>query len=56
VDLEWRRVVDVLAVRTADVVADWLVVHPGIRISTRDRHGPYADGVRGGAPQVSKYP
>jgi transposase len=52
VDLERRRVVDVLAVRTADAVADWLAVHPGIRIISRDRHGPYADGVRRGAPQA----
>jgi transposase len=52
VDLERRRVVDVLAVRTADAVADWLLVHPGIRIISRDRHGPYADGVRRGAPQA----
>jgi hypothetical protein len=39
VDLERRRVVNVLAVRTADAVADWLAVHPGIRIISRDRHG-----------------
>ena len=54
VDLERRRVVDVLAVRTADAVADWLAVHPGIRIISRDRHGPYADGVRRGAPQRAR--
>jgi transposase len=52
VDLERRRIVDVLAVRTADAVADWLAVHPGVRIISRDRHGPYADGVRRGAPQA----
>jgi transposase len=52
VDLERRRVVDVLAVRTADAVAAWLAAHPGIRIISRDRHGPYADAVRRGAPQA----
>jgi hypothetical protein len=52
VDLERRRVVDVLAVSTADVVADWLTAHPTIRIISRDRHGPYADAVRRGAPQA----
>jgi Transposase len=52
VDLERRRVVDVIAVRTADAVAAWLVGHPNIRIISRDRHGPYADGVRRGAPQA----
>ena len=52
VDLERRRVVDVLPVRTADAVATWLAAHPTIRIISRDRHGPYADGVRRGAPQA----
>ena len=52
VDLERRRVVDVLAVRTADAVATWLAAHPGIQIISRDRHGPYADAVRRGAPQA----
>ena len=44
VDLERRRVVDVLAVRTADAVAAWLRAHPTIRIISRDRHGPYGNG------------
>ena len=38
VDLERRRVVDVLAVRTADATAAWLVAHPGITIISRDRY------------------
>jgi transposase len=53
-DLERRRVVDVLAVRTADAVAAWLVAHPSIRIISRDRHGPFAEGVRRGAPQATQ--
>jgi transposase len=53
VDLERRRVVDVLAVRTADAVAAWLAAHPDIRIISRDRHGPYAEAVRRGAPQAA---
>jgi transposase len=52
VDLKRRRVVDVLAVRTADAVAAWLRGHPTIRIISRDQHGPYAEGVRRGAPQA----
>jgi len=54
VDLERRRVVDVLAVRTADAVAAWLAAHPGIVIISRDRHGPYADSVRRGAAQATQ--
>jgi transposase len=54
VDLERHAVVDVLGVRTADAVASWLVEHPDIRIISRDRHGPYAEGVRRGAPQAKE--
>ena len=54
VDLERRRVVDVLAVRTADAVAAWLAAHPDIAIISRDRHGPYAKAVRRGAPQATQ--
>ena len=54
VDLEHRRVVDVLPVRTADAVAAWLAAHPDIVIISRDRHGPYADGGRRGAPQATQ--
>ncbi|MEO7272538.1 MAG: transposase [Vicinamibacterales bacterium] len=53
-DLERRCVVDVLAVRTADAVAAWLAAHPDITIISRDRHGPYAEGVRRGAPQATQ--
>jgi hypothetical protein len=54
VDLERRRVVDVLPVRTADAVAAWLAAHPDIAIVSRDRHGPYAAAVRRGAPQATQ--
>jgi transposase len=54
VDLERRRVVDLLAVRTADSLARWLAAHPAITVISRDRHGPYADGVRRGAPQATQ--
>jgi transposase len=54
VDLERRQVVDVLPVRTADAVAAWLAAHPDIVIISRDRHGPYAQAVRRGAPQATQ--
>jgi hypothetical protein len=52
VDLERRRVVDVLADRSADSTAAWLRLHPEIEMVSRDRAGLYADGARQGAPQA----
>lgn len=54
VDLERGRVVDVLAGRTAESLERWLAAHPTIRVISRDRHGPYAEGVRRGAPQATE--
>ena len=50
VDLERRRVVDLLDDRTAASLADWLTTHPGVTVLTRDRSETYADGARRGAP------
>jgi transposase len=52
VDLETRRVVDLLPDRSASGTAAWLKAHPGAEIICRDRHGLYAQGARGGAPQA----
>lgn len=49
-DLEQRKVIDLLAVRSAPSFADWLRMHPEVEMITRDRSGPYADGGRQGAP------
>jgi transposase len=52
VDLERRRVVDLLPIRSAESVAEWLAQHPEIELISRDRHGLYADGAMRGAPQA----
>ena len=52
VDLERRQVVDVLADRSADSIAEWLRGRPEVEIVSRDRAGLYADGARQGAPQA----
>ncbi len=52
VDLERRKVVELLADRTATSTADWFKRHPGIEIVSRDRAGLYADAARQGAPQA----
>ena len=52
VDLERRRVVDLLADRAADRMADWFRQHPEVEIISRDRDGLYADAARQGAPQA----
>jgi transposase len=52
VDLERRRVVDVLPDRSAASTAEWLKRHPAIEVISRDRAGLYAEGAREGAPQA----
>jgi transposase len=51
-DLEQRRVIDLLPDRTLDTLVDWLHSHPGVRIVSRDRGGDYAAAARFGAPQA----
>jgi transposase len=52
VDLERRRVIDLLADRSADTLADWLLAHPGVEIVSRDRAPAYIDGINRGAPNA----
>ena len=52
VDLERRRVVDLLADRSAETTADWLKKHPEVEVVSRDRAGLYAEAARQGAPQA----
>ena len=52
VDLERRRVVDLLADRSATTTADWFKRHPEIEVVSRDRAGIYANAARQAAPQA----
>ena len=52
VDLEQREVVDLFPERAASMTADWLKMHPGVEIISRDRCGSFAQGAHEGAPQA----
>jgi transposase len=50
VDLERRRVIDLLADREAATLAAWLKAHPGVEVVSRDRSPTYASAINEGAP------
>jgi transposase len=50
VDLERRRVLDLLPDRAAETLAGWLHDRPGIEVIARDRSTEYARGIALGAP------
>jgi len=50
VDLEHRRVLDLLPDRAAETLADWLRARPGVEIVARDRSTEYARAIALGAP------
>ncbi|WP_169789516.1 ISL3 family transposase [Skermanella aerolata] len=52
VDLERRKVVDLLPDREADTDAWWMAEHPEIEVISRDRSAAYADAARHGAHQA----
>ncbi len=54
IDLDRRRIIDLLPDRTAPTVADWLERHPSVELVARDRSTEYARGASLGAcPRVS---
>lgn len=54
VDLERRRVADLLCDRTAQTLAEWLKAHTSVQTVARDRSGEYARGITLGAPQAQQ--
>jgi len=52
VDLERRRVVDLLEDRKAETLAPWLSQQAGLEVISRDRASAYAEAARKGAPQA----
>jgi len=54
VDLERRKVLDILDDRSVVSVAQWLKRHPSVEVVSRDRCGLYAQAAREGAPQASQ--
>lgn len=52
VDLEKRRVVDLLPDRSSDTLRSWLEQRPGIEIISRDRSSEYAAAASQAAPQA----
>lgn len=52
VDLERRRVIDLLEERSSSSLETWLKAHPGVEIISRDRGQSYAQGAKAGAPNA----
>jgi transposase len=53
-DLEQRRVIDLLPDRAQETCAQWLHGHPETRLLSRDRGGDYAAAATAGAPQAEQ--
>jgi transposase len=52
VDLEKRQVIDLLPDREGKTLENWLLVHPGVSIVSRDRSTVYANAIRNAYPQA----
>ena len=54
VDLERRKVVDLLPECSQESLADWLRRNPGVEVATRDRSRIYREGIAKGAPRAAQ--
>ena len=54
VDLERRRVVDLLPECSQESLVAWLRRHPGVEVATRDRSRVYREGIAKGAPSAAQ--
>lgn len=54
IDLERRCVIDLLADRTAEALAEWLRRHPGVQVVSRDRASAYAQATTTAAPDATQ--
>lgn len=52
VDMQTRRVLELLPDRDPKTVALWLTAHRSVHIVTRERAGVYSEGIKQGAPQA----
>jgi transposase len=52
VDLEKRKIIDLLPDREALSVEKWLKEHPGVEIVSRDRYSNFANGVKNASPSI----
>ena len=54
IDLERRRVIDILPGRDGVALKKWLEEHPGVEVITRDRWAAFAQATNEGAPKAQQ--
>jgi transposase len=54
IDLERRRVIDILPGRDGVALKTWLQEHPGVEVITRDRWSAFAQAAKEGAPAAKQ--